>query len=75
MLVVALAACGGRKGSEAKPEPVTECVQYEDTLKTCMHRDTGFARQPSLLPTTDADRVRIAAICAEDLRRLQIACR
>ena len=77
--LLALAACGGRTPSgdsgAAPPQPVAECVQYEGALKTCFHRDSAFASQPGLLPQTDADRDRIRAMCAENLRRLTTACR
>ena len=74
-----VAACGGHKASSEDGgvaiEPVAECREYEDTLKTCFHRDTKFASQPGLLPKTDADRVRIGTLCSENVRRLKTACR
>ena len=78
--VALIAACGGHRasseGSGGVPiEPVAECREYEDALKTCFQRDTGFASQPDLLPKTDADRVRLGALCAENLQRLKRACR
>jgi hypothetical protein len=80
--VAALVACGGRKASEERaanssdvPQVVSECLRYEEKIRVCMHRDTGFANRPMLLARTDADRARIGAMCSENLRRLEAACR
>ncbi len=56
-------------------EPVEECKQYETALNACFHRDAAFAAQPALLPASESDRTRIAELCAENLRRIRIACR
>jgi hypothetical protein len=66
--------CGG-KGIAPGPEPVEECRQYETALNACFHRDVSVANQASLLPKSDADRRRIKALCSENLKRIQIACR
>ncbi len=84
LLFLCLAACGGKTGDKpgvgvgavAVPvETVPECVQYQTAFDACFHRDSGFATQPAMIPTTPADRDRIGAICSENLARLKTACR
>jgi hypothetical protein len=56
-------------------EPVEECRQYEALQASCFHRDTGFASNQALIPTSTEDRERIRQICKTNLQRLQAACR
>ena len=75
LVTVALAAsCGGKKPSPG-PEPVAECVQYEAKLKACLHRDVPIASQAALLPKSDEERAQVKALCSENLKRIQVACR
>jgi hypothetical protein len=72
-LAALLAACGSHQDDRG---PVAECTQYEARMSSCFHRPPGgFASQPSLLPKDQADRERIRGICAENLKRLETACR
>ena len=66
-------ACSSRHPAEKKAP--AECQQYEAALDRCFHRDSGFASQPALVPSSDADRVRIGKTCAENLERLPASCR
>jgi hypothetical protein len=54
---------------------VTDCVAYQLLLKSCLQTDIDFACQASLVPTADADVASVEAICADNLMRLQTACR
>jgi hypothetical protein len=54
---------------------VPDCVAYQLLLKSCLQTDFDFACQATLVPTADADVASIEAICAENLTRLQTACR
>lgn len=65
----------GRADDATPPEPVAECVQYEAKLNACFHRDASVASQPTLLARTDSDRERIGAMCSDNLKRLETACR
>jgi hypothetical protein len=71
-----LMACGSKASpTDDSARPVDTCLEYETAIDTCLHRDAAIAHQPSLLAKTDAERGRIRAVCAENLRRLKTACR
>ncbi len=72
---LALGVGCGAKSEASRAEPVAECVTYESALRACFHREIPFASQASLLPKSDADRERICSLCAENLTRIQSACR
>ena len=56
--------------------PVTECVQYFTLLSQCTMSDqVRGACQPSAIPKTPEELMRIRALCAINLQRLQEACR
>jgi len=61
--------------SDTVSDPVAECKQYESLMASCLHRDSSFASQPSLIPTSGADRERIREICLTNVARLRAACR
>ena len=65
----AVLACGGQKA-----EPIPECQQYEAALNVCFHRDSVFSAD-RLVPKDDADRARARQFCADNLHRIQVACR
>jgi hypothetical protein len=67
------AGCKGRDGADG--EPVPECQEYESLLSSCMHRDTGFTKQPQIIPKNEQERSQIGQLCRENLGRLKIACR
>jgi hypothetical protein len=72
------AACSSNTGhvdKTADVEPVAECVQYQAALESCFHRDSSLAHDPTMIPKTPEDRVRIQQICADNLARLGKACR
>jgi hypothetical protein len=76
-VLLALAAssgCGGHKSSEP-PEPVAECVQYEQAVARCFHREVPFANKPAVLPKSEAERAQIKVLCTQNLHRLLVACR
>ena len=82
MLVASVAACGGRSSGSGSTsnqtvdsaKPIPECVEYERAFARCNGVSPPIAAQPSLLPTTDADRERIKLLCAANLQRLNQAC-
>jgi hypothetical protein len=71
MLLGAASGCGGSVSSD----PVPECLSYEAGLQRCFRRKVEFARQPSLIPKTKAEREQIRQLCAANLERLQQNCR
>lgn len=68
-------ACSGRGSHAAEKKAPVECQQYEAALDRCFQRDSGFASQPSVIPSSDAERIRIGKACAENLQRLPASCR
>jgi hypothetical protein len=56
-------------------QAVPDCVAYQDLLMKCFMRDVAFACQSSILPVGDADVQAIQQLCADNLQRLQAACR
>lgn len=79
--IVLSAGCSSKlhpSGSAAEPESVElvdECKQYENALTTCFHREVTLASHESLVPKSKADRERVRALCANNLKRIQAACR
>ncbi len=63
----------GSSKAEVNKSPL-ECQQYESALDACFHRASGFTSQPSLIPSSDADRERIRQICLDNLQRIQASC-
>jgi hypothetical protein len=57
------------------PEPVAECLAYEDAMKTCLHRDFTIARQPSLIPTNRVQLSQIRSLCSQNLAQMKTVCR
>jgi hypothetical protein len=80
-LFVAALACACHSGASsasgdgANPAPVEECKTYEAAVNACFHRNLSIAHQTSLLPKSEDDRRRIAALCTENLQRIRTACR
>lgn len=72
LLAILLSGCGSKHD---RPDPVPECVQYQAALDACFHRDSGFATQPAMIPTTRADRAHLQQVCSENLQRIRTACR
>jgi hypothetical protein len=75
--LVALVAIGWSVAcsSSSGPKPVPECMAYQTEIARCTGRDMPFAAQPAALASTDDERVRLAAVCRENLARVQAACR
>jgi hypothetical protein len=71
-----LAACGGHR-ADAAPDagkPVAECVAYQQMLARCSGVDVPVATQANAIPKNDADRDRLATLCAANLDRLSHSC-
>jgi hypothetical protein len=80
VVLLLLWGCSGKlreapSSEPEKDEAIAECVQYETALKTCFHRDTGFASQEALIPKSESDRERLRILCTENLHRLGTGCR
>jgi hypothetical protein len=66
---------GCRAREDAQVEPVQECKEYELLLASCLHRDTGFTKQPQVIPKNEQERAQIRQLCGDNLARLRTACR
>jgi hypothetical protein len=70
--ILAGAACNTFAGPEDSA-PIPECTQYEATFQMCFHRKMSiFDASP---PKTREERAQMADVCADNLRRLNAACR
>ncbi len=75
ILVVALGlGCGARSHSDG-PEPIAECVQYQQVFEKCMGRTIRIAQNTAAMAKSDTERERLAGLCSLNLRRIQEGCR
>jgi hypothetical protein len=77
LFVSAFAACGGHRAADGQDAGglVPECVAYQQAFARCSGVDASIASQPAAIPSSDADRTRIARLCASNLQRLRETCR
>jgi hypothetical protein len=66
--------CGGPSETSAS-KPIEACERYEAAFKACFHREVAFMSQAALRPKTEAARERMAALCSDNLGRIQQSCR
>ena len=68
-----LAACGGHKTSSDEPEPIPECLQYQEALSVCTGQNLPISHETQVMP--ESERAQARKLCAVNLRRIKTACR